>query len=164
MKRFENVEKLHSVQSNTNTNPKIDTVQKQNDTLDKEGGNINNEENKIGDQKNVCDTSSKAPKHEVTDIELDDSGTNVENIDNASSSSQGEVTRENSIEKEDIEPSSPEEANEDSKDSHTKNSGKNNAKDELKSLSRSSMEPPDSSKMTVKDRMAIGKFWCTTKR
>ena len=161
MKRFDNVEKLHSAKLNANNESKIDIVQKQNYTEDREGENTNNVETQIKDQKTVCDTLSKVPKHEATDIELDESSNNVENIDNASSSSQGEVTRENSIEKEDIEPSSPEEANEDSKDSQTKNSGKNNAKDELKSLSRSSMEPPDSSKMTVKDRMAIGKFWCT---
>ena len=126
--------------------------------MEVEKENIGNDRNGNETIKKETDSSQIVPHNEATDIDMDDDTSNVENIDNASSSSQGGVTRENSVEKDDVGTSSPEETNEDNKSLQIRNNTKNRSKDESKELSRSLMEPPDSSKMSVKDRMAIGRF------
>ena len=126
--------------------------------MEVEKENIGNDRNGNEAIKKETDSSQIVPHNEATDIDMDDDTSNVENIDNASSSSQGGVTRENSVEKDDVGTSSPEETNEDNKSLQVRNNTKNRSKDESKELPRSLMEPPDSSKMSVKDRMAIGRF------
>ena len=126
--------------------------------MEVEKENIENDRNGNEAIKKETDSSQIVPHNEATDIDMDDDTSNVENIDNASSSSQGGVTRENSVEKDDVGTSSPEETNEDNKSLQVRNNTKNRSKDESKELPRSLMEPPDSSKMSVKDRMAIGRF------
>ena len=151
MKRFENVDKLPISQTNTNDNEIKVPYRNQNDATDIEKENISNQGTKV-----PTDSSTKEPHDEANNVDMDDDASNVENIDNASSSSQGEVTRENSIEKDDIGTSSPEEIHDDDKISKGLKFDKSRSKDDLKLLRRSNMEPPDSSKMSVKDRMAIG--------
>ena len=143
---------------NSNSHPKDASLQEQNEPKDKNNENIKNEETSNVNLKLDNETSTCAPRVEVPELEMEEDANNVENIDNASSSSPEEVTRENSVEKDDIEPSSPEEINEDKKVSHTKITGKIKPNDDLKLLAPSNMVPPTSSKMSVKDRMAIGKF------
>ena len=157
LKRFENVDKLPIKQTNTNDNRINAPHQNQNDATDIEKENISNQEAKVS-----TDTSTKVPHDEANNVDMDADASNVENIDNASSSSQGEITRENSIEKDDIGTSSPEEIHEDDKSSKGVKIDKSRSKDGLKVPRKSNMEPPDSSKMTVKDRMAIGRFSCSS--
>ena len=80
-----------------------------------------------------------------------------ENIDHTSSSSPEEVTRENSLEKDDVDPSSPDDINEDKKDAEMDIENESNFKDDSKIFPSSTMEPPDASKLSVKDRMTIGR-------
>ena len=153
LKRFENVDKPQISQTSTNDNKIKVPHQDQNDTTDIEKENISNQGTKV-----PTDSSTKVPHDESNNVDMDDDASNVENIDNASSSSQGEITRENSVEKDEIGTSSPEEINEEDRTSKGVKVNNSRSKDDLKSLRRSNMEPPDSSKMSVKDRMAIGRF------
>ena len=157
MKRFENVDKPKISQTSTNDNIIKAPHQNQNDATDIEKENISNQGTKV-----PTEPITKVPHDEANNVDMDDDASNVENIDNASSSSQGEITRENSIEKDDIGTSSPEEINEDDKIPKGVKVDKSRSKNDLKSLRRSNMEPPDSSKMSVKDRMAIGMFSCNS--
>ena len=157
LKRFENFDKPQISQTCTNDNKIKVPHQDQNDTTDIEKENISNQGTKV-----PTDSSTKVPHDEANNVDMDDDASNVENIDNASSSSQGEITRENSVEKDDIGTSSPEEINEEDKISKGVKVNNSRSKDDLKSLRRSNMEPPDSSKMSVKDRMAIGRLSCNS--
>ena len=157
LKRFENVDKPKISETSTNDNKIKAPHQNQNDATDIEKENISNQGTKV-----PTEPITKVPHDEANNVDMDDDASNVENIDNASSSSQGEITRENSIEKDDIGTSSPEEINEDDKIPKGVKVDKSRSKNDLKSLRRSNMEPPDSSKMSVKDRMAIGMFSCNS--
>ena len=107
------------------------------------------DEKSQSNQSNSIDIRHSAKKNEAID---DDIGC----TENTSSSSPGELTRENSLEKDDGEPSSPEDAHGEKKDMHLSNTSENQLMDDSISNPSSNMVPPVTTSITVKDRMAIG--------
>ena len=105
----------------------------------------------------------KSQSNQVNSLEICHSAKKNEAIDddigcaeNTSSSSPGELTRENSLEKDDGEPSSPDDAHGEKKDTHLSNISENKLIDDSISNPSSNMVPPETTSITVKDRMAIG--------
>ena len=82
----------------------------------------------------------------------------IETIENTSSSSPEEITRENSLEKDDVGLSSPEDINVDKKDALIQLSSECQMNEQPNLLPPSEFVPQITTKMSVKDRMAIGKF------
>ena len=116
--------------------------------LCKKDDEITDEKNQ-SNQANSIDICHSAKKNEAID---DDIGC----AENTSSSSPGELTRENSLEKDDGEPSSPDDANGEKKDTQFSNISENQLIDDSISNPSSNMVPPETTSITVKDRMAIG--------
>ena len=107
------------------------------------------DEKSQANQANSIDIRHITKKNEAID---DDVGC----AENTSSSSPGELTRENSLEKDDGEPSSPDDAHGEKKDMHLSNIRENQLMDDSISNPSSNMVPPVTTSITVKDRMAIG--------
>ena len=98
------------------------------------------------------------PRMEGNIIPNDDDFCPIENIENTSSSSPEDITRENSLEKDYVGPSSPEDINEDKKDALIEMNNECQMKEQTNLLPPSNYAPQITTKMSVKDRMAIGKF------
>ena len=108
------------------------------------------DEKSQSNQANSLDIRHITKKNEAID---DDVGC----AENTSSSSPGELTRENSLEKDDGEPSSPDDdAHGEKKDGHLSNIRESKLMDDSISNHSSNMVPPVTTSITVKDRMAIG--------
>ena len=82
----------------------------------------------------------------------------VENIENTSSSSPEEITRENSMEKDDADLSSLYDINDAKKDELIDMSDAGQMSKMPNTLPTSNYAPQITTKMSVKDRMAVGKF------
>ena len=111
----------------------------------------------VADQGKTIDTAKpqNIPHINENNLDNEDDASTTENVENSSSSSPGGITRENSVEKDDIDPY---DTTEDKKDAvQIEISNGSQVKDDSKLSPPSNMEPPISTKLSVKDRMAIGK-------
>ena len=158
LKEFECIPTLGNDSFELNSESKNNVEKGDNDS--NKPSTIEHIDNKIRDEGKTIDIEKpqNVPHSNEHNLDNEDYASTTENVENSSGSSQGGITRENSVEKDDIDLSSPYDTPEDKKDAvQIEISNGSKVKDDSKLSPPSNMEPPTSTKLSVKDRMAIGK-------